>query len=449
MSKVKAPEWVKKILQLPDKVEEIAVTAGMGTGKTFGIVIAHLALCLINDRSDSLFIEPQYNLIRTVAIPTFQKILDSWELTEGSDYMWRLSSPISLTLKLSEKSTTIYFLSGNTPSSIVGYTVGHATIDEAGQVPELAKNNVLSRMRCPNVLKKRAIFAGTPEGDDSWFCRDFNIPSDVLHDHKIRFKRHTRTNIFHPNITKYIQVLERQWQHAPERLASYLSGDFASFEKGQVFQSFTDANIKPIVNKEFSLDNSKVYLTFDFNAFPLAWILTVVRDGILYCMDCSTAQTRRTLREEVKFILQKYDNIGHWEIFGDRSGHADSHKSSFSDFQIIEDELRDAKKSYEIRAPRTVVPITGSVEIANSLFFKEKIIISESCEQLIRSLRLTKWEENTRKIHKPQGDSWTHWGDSLRYLLYFLVKDETLRTDGEQCYKLSDLNNLLRRFNDL
>jgi len=426
---VKCAPWVGKFMQLPPGVKYAAVTAGFGAGKTHGGVQNHYywSTCVNRRSPSSLWVEPDSILCKNMALPIWEEVLeDGAGLRQGKDFTIYRSYPQEIVLHRNSHHVehTITLLSGERPEKIVGYNAAHGTIDEPGIQEREVFTRVGSRLRCKEATRIARFLLGTPEGDDNWFAELFDIPPGIAHDGFYRLMLHTRDNIFNPNIEEYIATLEQDWAHSLPKLGAYLAGIFTSFATNKVFSHYGahlhDPNIAPSSQRP-------IYLFFDFNAFPLAWSAgQITPSKVLEICASSEGRARRNLADEVAYLLDETFPPSHYDgtpfiVYGDRSGHAGSHKTDFSDYETIERVFRERGRVCEVNTPVTVVPIAGSVDIIERYLARGLIKLHpERAKKLCQSLGRTKWKDNQRVIEKPASDDWTHWGDGLRYGIYWL-----------------------------
>jgi hypothetical protein len=116
-------------------------------------------------------------------------------------------------------------------------------------------------------------------------------------------------------------------------------------------------------------------------------------------------------------------------VYGDRTGHARSHKAPGTDFSNLKKWLTESFRDVEIKAPRHITPIRGSVDIVNRLMLYELMLICENCKNMRRSLSNTRWASGKDDLEKKAGETHTHHGDGMRYRIYDL-------------YKSADINDL-------
>src|SRR5262245_27194628 len=113
MTDVHAAWWVGDILAQEQSGKVFAVTAGFSSGKTHGAGQWHDYLARgPNKKAEfSGWMEPTYQLIKTAALPTYRRVLESYGVQSGRDYEIFESSPIRLRYR--RTGHTVLFVSGD------------------------------------------------------------------------------------------------------------------------------------------------------------------------------------------------------------------------------------------------------------------------------------------------------------------------------------------------
>ena len=100
-----------------------AMCAGYGAGKSQAGVIRILLRAIKYRNMNFAFVEPTFDLVRLIAWPRFEEVLDSWNIA------FQLNKSESI-MTLANGSR-IVFRSADNPSRLVGFEVADAVIDEA------------------------------------------------------------------------------------------------------------------------------------------------------------------------------------------------------------------------------------------------------------------------------------------------------------------------------
>lgn len=433
-------EVARENQQLPKNEQQIpatAITAGLGSGKTHGGAQLHHLLALHNQEAPfSGWMEPTYTLIKLAAIPTYKKVLESFNYREGRDYDVYISSPPRIVYRRSGHQ--VVFISGDNPNNVVAFELSHASIDEAGACNGDAQRNFRTRVRHPKAkILFNSIF-GAPQGINA-FADEFD--SDTLPDWEAihwRYHRHAKKPFErlilwtddNPELPGgYIGSLMDTYGHNPNLIKSYRYGLFSPLTEGVAVPNYIPQKHDLTINIEPDpfLD---IDLTWDFNNNPLAWVSVQ-----LHCFEQQYGRAHKyvgiheaneganqiddaVLEFERKHPVEKFHNT-QINLFGDRSGHSGSHKIEGSDYQNIEKILRRLGYKYvTIRALDFNPPEPDSVEALQRLFLNDYFYLNPRLKKTKKSLLATAWQKGIRKLDKPAGETWTHWFDALKYFAY-------------------------------
>lgn len=421
--------WVAEALR-DFKTKAHFVTGGLGSGKTHGAVQWHYDLVTENPKARySWFLEPVHARVKDTAIPKWLDFFQliglretvHWDIYQGNPTVFKLCS-----------GQEIHLLSAHNPDLLVGAEISHFTIDEPGKTKYDAFLKCMSRMRDPLAWRRQGMLSGSPEGDN-WFkdLGDFQ-GIDVQRLYR-RFQLFTSENPY--NAPDYVQQLMITWEAFPARLKAYLYGVFTSFFEGMCITEFDeatdlDAGLTPDPDQD-------LYLTFDFNAYPLAFVVAQIQkfpylldNGVIHnvrnyvVLAESHGKNEGNLEDAATEFKKKFPTrvFRHTpiKIYGDRTGHAKSHKVRHTDFQQLENYLKEEYMHVEVCAQRQVAPQTDSIEEVNRLFSYQLVKVHPRCTNFVNSIKTTRWKDGTREIYKPAGDKHTHWLDAFKYLAYQL-----------------------------
>lgn len=254
----------------------------------------------------------------------------------------------------------------------------------------------------------------------------FKNPRWNRKDHKRNYRRliiHTADNAKHlpPD---YLPALEAKYGDNTNLKRAHLYGEFCPLVEGSAYSNYIpDIHDVPDERPD---PYQPVILCWDFNNAPLAWnaIQKLHHKGVRRHIALHNSEnnsdnlTNATLEFAAKFPLNEF-NATPICLYGDRTGHAGSHKVSGSDYENIHKTLKSLGYSrVSIFASKKVAPEMDTVEAVQNAFLYKLLYLCHRCDNLRRSLLSTSWKENTRKLAKPQGDTWTHWADALKYWIY-------------------------------
>jgi hypothetical protein len=297
-----------------------AMVAGYGAGKSQAAVIRIALLALKYKGLSFAFVEPTYDLIRLIAFPRFEEILDSW----GVKYNLNKADAI---IKL-DNGSQIIFRSADSPERLVGFEVSDAVIDEAdtlridqartvwtkmlGRIRELKPDN------SPNTLAA----VSTPEG----FGFMYEMWGKEKREGYELIKAPTSSNPYLPD--GYIAQL--QATYSGSQLSAYLDGNFVNLNAGSVYHEF-DRNLNA-TNQTIMADDV-LHIGLDFNVANMSAVVHVLRGDSVHAVNeitgvFDTPTMGRILKE--KYPAHRI------LIYPDASGNArKSNNASESDHSIL------------------------------------------------------------------------------------------------------------------
>jgi len=410
-----------------------AITGGLGSGKTTGVGVAFFARVLTNPKVKQFWVvAPTYAKVDDTMLPTACFVLSNWfGLKLDKHFKIRKTKPACLTILATGQE--IYFHSGDRPYAMVSATIGGYWISEPGIQTRAVFEKCVDRARDKKIDKVFGFIEGTPEGSN-WYSDEFNIEGTDEDKSYRRFIIKTYDNI--KNLADgYIERLKRTYSYSPAKILSYLYGQFANFTTGNVFAQYNES--KNVLNEDYEPSPMRcVDLCFDFNATPLCWSCwqttkvfiagnAVFQDVCFMENDLNCSNLKDAVVDFAAHLLAynkqfKYSEI---RVFGDRTGHAASHKIRGSDFDNIRKYLNEIFPNVTIKAARELTPIRASVDVCNKLFLYERLQINSVCKNVRRSFSNSAWKPGTDDIEKKQGETITHHADGARYRIYQLYKD--------------------------
>lgn len=408
--------------------ERFVITGGVGSSKSSNSALGLLIHALQNPKEPEWWVvAPTHSRIDDSIVPIFIWALGMLGFKNGTDYRVYHSKPKYV--HLFRTNQHFRFLSGDRPETIVSATIGGYWISEPGIMKRQVYEEIEKRTRSKRVSKTLGIIEGTPEGDN-WYKDDFDIDKTDPERKLRRFILETYDNA-HNLDPSYIQRLLKLYEHDPAKIESYIYGRFAAFNTGDFFAQFVESrNVIPKIDPD---PTSTIALCYDFNATPLTWSAWQVRPYTIgannklreVCIAESSLNKSNlydsALEVALTFDPDKYRHTK-FEIWGDRTGHAKSHKIQGSDFTNLKKYLDEFYQNVEIKAKREVTPIRASVDVVNRLFLYELALVCEHCRNVRRSLNNTRWAMGKNDIEKTAGETHTHHGDGIRYRLYWLYK---------------------------
>ena len=302
--------------------EEIhpAMVAGYGAGKSQAAVIRIALLALKYKGLSFGFVEPTYDLIRLIAFPRFEEVLDSW----GVKYNLNKADAI---IKL-DNGSQIIFRSADSPERLVGFEIADAVIDEADTLRIDQARTVWTKMlgrireRKPDNSPNTLAAVSTPEG----FGFMYEMWGKEKREGYELIKAPTSSNPYLPD--GYIAQL--QATYSGSQLSAYLDGNFVNLNAGSVYHEF-DRNLN--ATSQTIMADDVLHIGLDFNVANMSAVVHVVRGDSVHAVNeitgvFDTPTMGRILKE--KYPAHRI------LIYPDASGNArKSNNASESDHSIL------------------------------------------------------------------------------------------------------------------
>jgi len=297
-----------------------AMVAGYGAGKSQAAVIRIALLALKYKGLSFGFVEPTYDLIRLIAFPRFEEVLDSW----GVKYNLNKADAI---IKL-DNGSQIIFRSADSPERLVGFEVSDAVIDEADTLRIDQARTVWTKMlgrireRKPDNSPNTLAAVSTPEG----FGFMYEMWGKEKREGYELIKAPTSSNPYLPD--GYIAQL--QATYSGSQLSAYLDGNFVNLNAGSVYHEF-DRNLN--ASNQTIMADDVLHIGLDFNVANMSAVVHVVRGDSVHAVNeitgvFDTPTMGRILKE--KYPAHRI------LIYPDASGNArKSNNASESDHSIL------------------------------------------------------------------------------------------------------------------
>lgn len=378
------------------------------SGKSYASVIKSILLAFRSPGKQHIYLEPTYGMINTVALPTWFKVLDLYNIP----YTFRAAPPPKIYLHLPQGKTEIIMLPLLNYERLVGINAASAVVDEADtvkqEIAEAALVKLQGRVRvggCPQIC-----FASTPEGRKfiwSFFEKEKS-------DDKALYRADTRQN---PHIDENY-VLDLMQKYPPHLVEAYVKGEFVNLETATVFSEYDRVAHRSTV---FHAENGEVILIgADFNIGKCSSVYAVMRRSpagqILHVFDEHIARDTFSLAEHIKKKYAAHLMRNMVIIYPDSSGSHGSTSSTMSDHDILRE--CGAKVIAERRNP----PIAETVAHANNCFHKKQLYINDStCNDLVEVCDNWGYDSNLKPSKGGRTD-YSHFGDALRYLVWQAIE---------------------------
>ena len=382
----------------------VLYVGGLGAGKSFASVVKAILLAFRSQGEQHIYLEPTFPMINQVALPTWFKILDKYNIP----YTFRRAPTPEITLKLPLGDTPILLLPLLNYERLVGINAASLSIDEADTVKQEVAEAALVRLQgrvrvgnCPQIC-----FASTPEGRR--FIWDFFEKNKT--DDKALYRADTRENPYLQD--EYVDDLLEKYP--PHLVDAYVRGLFTNLETATVFSEFNrEANTSNIFHAE---DGEIILVGADFNVGKCSSVYAVMRNSdkgqTLHLFDEQITRDTFALAEHIKRKFVKHVARGMVIVYPDSSGSHASTSSTMSDHDI----LREA--GLKVIADRRNPPISETVAMANNYLHKKQIMVNQvTCNDTIDMLESWAYD-SALKPSKGGTNDRSHFGDAFRYLVW-------------------------------
>lgn len=434
---------------------KLLFTGGYGSGKTMTLVGKGLQLSALNGPEvPGILLVPDYGHFEDTILEKIKSVDPDtgqrWFL-EDSQFHYRVTRHGAHIFSW-EGGGDWHIMSAIRPASIKGPERGWMIADEPGIVAYDAWRNAANRVRHAHAVCRQTAGFGTPEGMN-WLASLFTETHEGSY-YRI-FNMHTKDNrelLKHqPNYMQ--QVLENA---TDQEARSYLGGEMVNLTGAMAYTTFNralhwrkDVEYIPMLPLRF---------TFDFNVDPMSCVvgqivagprgkeLNVV-DAIItgaswtpeICEEIIKRYGAQVLDREAGRITRELVGAGGGQrgwpggaiVYGDATGAFGSTTSKKSNYDIIRDMLTPHFPVFAIHNTALIrmnPPERDRLNAMNAIFkdatgrvrcWIRKTEPANVCttQRLVRSLEMTQIAPGHTNIHKPSGETHTHPGDALGYLV--------------------------------
>ena len=340
-----------------------AFVGGFGSGKSEAIFTRLLASKVQFPRNDLGYFAPSYSLIRDIAYPRLEMMLDQTNLR------WQLNkSDNAITIKNYGK---IIFRSLEIPDKIVGFEILQAFVDELDTLGEAharaAWQKILARTRQANRNKKghlpegfrgpinKLYVATTPEGFRFCYKQWKKDPPNGYH----LVVAPTASNPYLPE--DYVETLRSSYP--AELIDAYLNGEFVNLTGNAVYSSFSRVHNH---TDRILLPGEDLHVGVDFNVNNMSSVGHVleVDENPSAVVEFTKLKDTNDLIEQ----LTQFKERGHRVIvYPDASGKSrKTVDASRSDIQLL------YQADFEVMAPHMNPPVKDRIISMNAMFHDGK-----------------------------------------------------------------------------
>lgn len=410
-------------------------TGGWFAGKTMTLMAKMLKLSAINNPVQGFWLVPDWSHIERTILPMLGELdpdtgeywflrPDQWAFNHRTHvFTWDGGGPIQ-------------FLTAENPKAIAGPSGAFLGVDEPGSIKHEAWRNAVARVRSSGAKLRQKVASGTWEGLN-WLADQFGDPErpEAYKVFTMRTVENTEGMRHNP---QYIAQVKDNITEA--EAASYLDAKLSNLTGALAFPNFEEGlHWTPNVPE---LDRARpLRLMFDFNVNPMTLGLAQIASGPygpeLHVPDWIAEYGGATVESCCLLLRERYpDGWPHVIVYGDATGRARNVKSLKSNYQIIREVLtqpvegttRPWAGKFEEKVPTANPSVSESANAVNRLlkdahghtrFYIRKTEPRRQCptRELVKSLQRTSRKSGTDDIEKKPGETHTHAGEALRYLV--------------------------------
>jgi hypothetical protein len=385
----------KKISLTASQAEFVALTttnnlfcAGMGSGKTHTMSLKAVMDMMLGPDVLTVVYEPDYPLIKEVAVPAVIGWLNFFGLEEGTDFVYNKNDHKITTLV--PEYGNMLFKSLNDPDKLIAYQSYSSHIDELDTLPDdkaaLCYQKIIGRNRQqPNIHASHKVenkttgklecvnrinVYTTPEGYQ--FCyKKWGVHKTKQKPNHSMVQGKTREN---PTVTD-AWIEEMTQGLTDQQVKAYLNGEFVNMTAGTVYYAY-DRTIH--TSREKIIPGETLYIGMDFNVYHMSATVYVRRDGGRQWHAVEEISDVRDTADIITLIEDRYlQSARKVIIYPDASGDAQKTSAATSDIA----QLKDA--GFTVRHPRKNGRVKDRVAATNKGFENGLIFVNEvACPQV-------------------------------------------------------------------
>ncbi len=373
-----------KFLSLNKKYR--AFVAGYGAGKTW---VGGQAQCINYwefPKVNQGYFAPTYSQIRDIFYPTIEEVAFS----------------LGLNVEIKEGNHEVHFYSGRTyrgtticrsldhPHSIIGFKIGHASIDELDTLPIAKAENcwrkIIARMRYKiDGLKNGIDVTTTPEGFR--FCHKLFVqlvqenPELSVNYGVVQASTYdNEENLPADYIPSMLQI------YPEELIQAYLNGQFVNLTSGTVYRNYDRVRCN---STETIQEKEPLFISCDFNVQRMCAAIYVQRPDGFHAV--AELKDVFDTPEMIRIINERWRDKGHRIIiYPDASGGSrKSVDASKSDIALLQ------QAGYTVRVKKTNPAVKDRVLAANKAFETGKVKVNARlCPNIARCLEQQCYDPN-------------------------------------------------------
>jgi len=395
-----------------------AFVAGFGSGKTWVGCAGINQHFWRNPGITAGYFAPTYPQIRDIFFPTVEECAYDW----------------GLRVDIKESNKEVHFYSGrqyrgtvicrsmDNPSTIIGFKIGHALVDELDVLAmlkaQLAWRKIIARMRYKvSGLRNGIDVTTTPEGFKFVYQQFVKQIRDKPALAGMYGLLHASTYDNAANLPDdYIQSLRDSYP--PQLIEAYLEGQFVNLTSGTIYRTYDvqQNNSFETINK-----GEPLFIGMDFNVGKMAAVVHVKRDGMPHAVDeimdgYDTPEMIQKIKEKFwDFDGNDYVRTCEIQVFPDASGGSrKSSNASTSDITMLK------QAGFTVKAPAANPPVKDRINAMNAMFLsasgqRRYRVNALRCPSYVECLEQQVWNDAGEPDKKGGKD---HGNDAAGYFIY-------------------------------
>lgn len=355
-----------------------AFVGGFGSSKTFSGCLDLLIFALRNPKTRQGYFAPTYGDIKDIFFPTIE---------EAGNMMG-----FTVDIKVGNKEVhlyrgrlyygTIICRSMDNPSSIVGFKIARALVDEIDILPRdkanIAWNKIVARMRLKiDGVENGISVTTTPEGFKFVYSKFAENPTDSYS--MVQASTYENQEYLPDD---YIETLIETYP--PELIDAYIMGDFVNLTAGTVYNAY---NRITHVSRETIQEKEPLRIGMDFNVTNMSAVVYVMRKLEWHAVD--ELKGIYDTPAMVKTIQERYPehNI---RIYPDASGKSrKTVDASISDIALLE------QAKFIVYANKANPLVKDRVLSTNKAFSSGLLYINDTmCPEYARCMEQLAYDKN-------------------------------------------------------
>lgn len=376
------------------------LSMGYGGGKTYALCMKLIQLATINRGLPGGVLCPSLKMFKRDVYPELLSISheNDLDITYNAHDNY-LSLPIT-------GSKVYVFHDEDKGASIKGVNLAFGVINEMNLISEQGFHSFLARIRLKKAVLKQLAMSGTPE-EFNWFYDMFVAEANPMA--KIIFGD-ARDNSY--VASEYFDILKNSYDDLMQQ--RYIGGQYVSLLGKRALYAFDRLKHgNQVIERDY---NAPVKVSCDFNVYPMT--------ATLWNYYPKTSQYWYTAFGEIKIdgadtfdlcnairdaVGADYKNA---VIYPDPAGNARSTK----DKNVTDISIMRQFGFKNLRFKSKIKSVRSELNAANSLFYRNRVLVSKNCKHTIRDYERSVIAKNSFTIDKSNPEL-SHYVDGTKNML--------------------------------